>query len=361
MIDAYSSYVLGFYLSFYGPGLTSVSGVIRNAVIPKDDLVAAFTLEHLWLSHGVPDELIMDNGLEFHAKSFRLMSWELAMDLMYCRVRTPWLKPHVERFFATLNYLTLVNGRVHKRIANVLNLDPMKDAAIRFSDLVKGLTMFVADVHPFEVNERKLARPHDLMLEGLQRCPPAEYPGSWDQLKLTSALSKQLTVGPGGIELHGLPYGGGELRPLHKRYGERVKTLVKWDPDDIEVVYVQDPVDKSWICCPSRWPEYTAGLSWNQHLMTRKFAREELKANDALETLRRAQLCLHEHWMGATKRHTRSDALTAARAAGVSSAKVFAGVEAVAPRPESIVAQTDAVVETAEIPEFESFLMRAAA
>lgn len=177
-VDAFSGYLVGLYVSFYGPGLTSVSGVLRNGIMPKDEFTAGMALEHPWLSYGVADEFVLDNGLEFHAKAFRLMAWELGSDLMYCRVRTSWLKPHIERFFASLNYLTLAKGRVHKKVANVLNIDPMKDAAIMFSDLVRGLTMFVADVHPFEVNERKLARPYDLFMEGLQACPPAQYPGS---------------------------------------------------------------------------------------------------------------------------------------------------------------------------------------
>lgn len=103
-------------------------------------------LSHKWIAFGIPDEIFVDNGLEFHARIFQLMAWELAADLTYCRVRTPWLKPHVERFFATLDYLTLARGRVHKRVANVMNLDPRKDAAIKFTDLVKGLIMFITDV-----------------------------------------------------------------------------------------------------------------------------------------------------------------------------------------------------------------------
>lgn len=360
MVDAYSSYVLGFYISFYGPGLTSISGVIRNAVMPKDDFVKGLNLEHQWLASGLGDELVLDNGLEFHAKSFKLMSWDLGCNLMYCRVRTPWLKPHVERFFGTLNSLTLMRGRVHKRVANVVNLDPAKDAAISFSDLVKGLVMFMADVHPFQVNDRKLACPYDLFGEGLERCPPAQYPHSWDQLRLTSAMSKVLTVGPGGVELRGLSYGGGELLPLRKRHGETVKTLVKWDPDDLSCIYVQDPRDETWVVSPSRWPEYTTGLSWNQHLLIRKFARAELKAKDSQETLLTSRMWLHDHWLGATSRKNRTDALTAARFSGVTSARILGSDQTPdLPRlPSRLVADAEATEAVAvDPPEFETFEM----
>jgi putative transposase len=175
-IDAHSGYILGFYLSFYGPGVTSVTGVLKNSFLPKDDLIRGFDLKNPWLSHGLADEWMLDNGLEFHSRIFKAICWELKIDMTFCRVRTPWLKPHVERFFADLNWLTLARGRVEKSVANVLRMDPYKDACVTFSDLVRGLTQFIVDVHPFQINERKLARPFDLFSEGLERCPPANYP-----------------------------------------------------------------------------------------------------------------------------------------------------------------------------------------
>lgn len=360
MIDAFSGYVLGFYLSFYGPGLSSVSGVIRNAVVPKGEFVRGVNLQHRWLGEGIADELVLDNGMEFHSVAFKLMAWELGSDMMFCRVRTPWLKPHVERFFATLNHLTLSRGRIRKRVANVLNLDPRKDAAIKFSDLVKGLIMFVADVHPFEINERKLARPYDLMMEGMTDCPPVLYPGDMDALRLTTALSKQLTVGPGGVELHGLPFGGPELFPLQKKLGERFKTLVKWDPDDMASLWIQNPVDKTWIQSPCRWGDYAEGLSWNQHLVIRRFARAELKLSGAYEDLAAARLRLHDHWLDATSTKTRADALLAAQYSGVTSARVMAPtpMQGRAEQASSLIADVEVPVpQPREIPAFDTFEM----
>lgn len=322
VIDSYSNYALGFYLSFYGAGVSSVSGVLRNAIMPKGDFTRGVKLAHKWIAFGIPDEIFVDNGLEFHARVFQLMAWELAADLTYCRVRTPWLKPHVERFFASLDYLTLSRGRVHKRVANVMNLDPRKDAAIKFTDLVKGLIMFVTDVYPFEINERKLARPYDLMLEGLEHCPPASFPPDMDALRMTTALSKSLTVGPGGIELRGLPYGRDELLPMRSRYGSTFKTLIKWDPDDMESIWVQDPKTKSWLSSPCRWEEYARGTSWNQHITIRNFARQELRLKGSYEDLMCARLTLHDHWLEATSYKTSADSKLAAQFSGVTSATV---------------------------------------
>ena len=63
MIDAYSGYILGFYISFYGPGLTSVCGVVRNALLPKAPLLHGLDLQSDWLSMGLGDEWVIDNVL----------------------------------------------------------------------------------------------------------------------------------------------------------------------------------------------------------------------------------------------------------------------------------------------------------
>lgn len=327
MIDAYSGYLLGFYVSFYGAGLSSVSGVVRCALMPKADMVAGVELEHAWLSEGIPDQLLLDNGLEFHSPVFQRMGWELGSHFTYCRVRTPWLKPHVERFFGSLDNLTLARGRVHKRVANVVNMNPDVDAAIMFSAFVRGLVMYAVDYHPFQINDRKLARPYDLMQEGLLRVPPARFPHDLERLRMVSALSKQLTVHQGGVELHGLPFGSAELLPMRQANGTRFKTWVKWDPDDMSQIWVQDPRDQQWVASPCRWSEYANDLSWNQHLQIRKFARQEFKDNGAYEYLERARLRLHDHWQESVSWKTRADQKQAARYSGATSARVLRGQE----------------------------------
>lgn len=372
-IDAYSGYVLGFYLSFYGPGLTSVVGAMRHSIMPKTEITKEMNLANPWLSHGVGDEWVIDNGLEFHSFGFKQMAMALAVDLMYCRVRTPWLKPRVERFFGTLNTLTLLKGRVTKPMANAVRMDPYKDAAISFTDLVVGLVQFFVDVHPFQENKRKLATPYDLFSEGVQRCPPASYPGSLDELKLAAAHTRKKKLTAGGLELLGLPYGSVDFGSVAKRHGTGVEVLLKFDPDDISTVYVQEPDSRQWFAAHCRWHEYAKGLSLNQHELIRKFDREKIRGDGRREALLAAKQRLHEHWMGATGGRNRSGALLAGRFANLTSAKVMGldvpsdmGRIAVEPcsqspllaAPDHLVTPQESIIEISEIPDFESFSLR---
>jgi len=356
-ICAYSGYILGFYLSFYGPGVTSVSGVLRNAIQIKDDLVAGAGLKNLWLACGLPDEIVVDNGLEFHSFSFKTMAMALGLDLTFCRVRTPWLKPQVERFFSTLNTLTLLKGKITKSIANVLRIDPYKDAAITFSDLVQGLLMYIVDVHSQQPNWHKMATSHELFSESIAQIPPVQFLSNLDELKLATGMSKTLTLGKGGIEMMGLPFGCVDFKDIVNKHGSGLKLLCKWDPDDIFKLHVLNPDGFTWHTAECRWKHYAQGLSFNQHRLIREFRRRELSSPEREESLLDSKLALHNHWMDATSKRGRADAVQAARYQNMTSSKVLAGqsLEPSVPESPRIVLPTDTVLEDMPIPAFESF------
>ncbi|MCR6480690.1 transposase [Variovorax sp. ZS18.2.2] len=362
IVDAFSGYVVGIYVSFYGPGLTSVLNVIKNAIQPKDEFAKAAGAKQPWIAFGIGETYVLDNGLEFHSPQFELASWELGTDLEYCRVRTPWLKPKVERFFANLDHFSLANGRVHKLKSNELRLDPSKDACITFSDLVTGLIRFVVDVYPFELNSRRLQTPFELFKEGIDFLPPPTFLSSTKQLDMIAAMSKQLTVAQGGVDFHGLNYSSRELLDLKKAIGSKFETLVKWNPDDLSYVYLKHPRTDEWLVLPSLLREYTDGLSWVQHKLIRKHAREKHVAGGGQERLMRAKQELHELWMNPlARRNRRQDLRTAAKFSGLSSNQIVLAETTGLQSPmaaSQIVAPEEVCITMPDTPSYEGFRMR---
>jgi len=361
IVDTLSGYVVGIYVSFYGPGVTSVLNVLKNAIRPKDEFALAAGATNPWLAYGIGECLVLDNGMEFHSKIFQLVAWELGIDLEYCRVRSPWLKPHVERFFANLDYFSLAKGRVRKPMANVMNVDPVEDAAILFGEFFKGLIKFVVDVYPFELNSRKLVTPFDAFQEGFNTLRPPTFQWSLDQLNLIAAMHKTVNVSQTGVELAGIPYSSPQLRDMRKEVGANFKTNMKWDPDDISFVYVQHPREKTWLATPSIWTEYTTGFGWNQHQLINKFKRENYIKGGGLEALLHARQGVHEIWMnGIVKRNRASDMRLAAKYTGLSSNRILAPEQ---PRSEPLLAKSlllpDEISQpiAADVPDFGSFVM----
>lgn len=340
LVDSNSGYIVGVYISFYGPGLTSAINVIKNGILPKDEWVTAAGLSQPWLGCGIPEMFVFDNGLEFHSRQLRLVAWELGVDVKYCRTRMPWVKPRVERFFAELGYLTLTRGRVHKPQPNTVWADPAKENCITFSAFVIGLLKFIVEVHPFELNSRRLELPFDLFKEGCDLLPPPAFPLDLERLNMIAAMSKQLTVAHHGVEFEGLNYSGEEVRDLRRRVGAKFTSLVKWNPDDLSLAYIKDPTSDAWVAAPSMQPEYTTGLSWVQHKAIRAFKRAKgIAGSDALM---RARLALHDHWGNEMKKaKSRLSQQRAAKFLGISSNQVVL--------PEKSRSQIDVLVPQEEM------------
>jgi putative transposase len=360
VIDSYSGYVTGLYISFNGPGLSSVMNVIKNCIRPKGHLVEAAGATKPWVAWGVPDCLILDNGMEFHSDSFRAAAWELNADLEYCRVRTPWLKPRVERFFANLDYLPLESGRVFKPMANVLNIDPKKDATITLSRLCQGMVLFACDIHGHQPNSRTLELPWERFSNSVAQNPPPSLPLAMTGLDLIAAISKQLMVSQGGVEFYDLNYGGYDLKELIHCAGGKFKTLVKWDPDNLGSVYVRHPRTDEWITLFCTRPDYAVGLSWNQHRLLRQFTRQSLKLSGTVEHLLQAKVHLSEVWMEPlAKKNTPLDFKQARKFVGqlTSASTPFEAeteVQPAAVTPQRVLASEELVVEQHAIPEFET-------
>lgn len=358
VIDSFSGYLVGLYVSFNGPGLTSVMNVIKNCIRPKDDLVLAAGATKPWIAWGMPDCLILDNGMEFHSISFREAAWELNVDLEYCRVRTPWLKPKVERFFANLDYLPLASGRVFKPMQNVLNIDPKIDASITLSRLCMGLVIFACDIHGCQPNSRTLEIPKERFAESIAQNAPPTLPQTMAGLDLIAALSKQLTVAQGGLEFYGLSYAGYELKELIHSAGGKFKSLAKWDPDDMGIFHVQHPRTSEWVTLPCTRPDYACGLSWNQHRLLRQFTRKNLKLSGTVDHLIEAKSHLAELWMEPLARKNKTlDHRLERKFAGLltsampnSSESVDAGLAV--SKARRVVAPEELVVVDAPVPDF---------
>lgn len=296
VVDNFSGYVVGFYVSFWGTGLATTLSALKVALSPKDLYTEGSDLTNRWQGMGLPELIVVDNGLEFHSQQFWSVVAHLSIDLLYCAMRQPWLKPVVERTLgAYLNYLP-PEGKVRKTLSNEVPTSPKQTAAITFSSFCEGLLKTFVDVHPFEINQRKLSRPYDLFLDSLAELPPPALPISTDEIEIIVAPSKTMTVGNEGVVSDYLRYNSPELQSMRRSIGERFTSTVKFDPENLGSIYVQDPRSQGWLPVPSNCPEYSDGLSLIQHRAIRTHAKQHLSRIHAEETLMRAKSELVDMW-----------------------------------------------------------------
>jgi putative transposase len=362
VIDSYSGYVLGFFVSFWGTGLGPTLNALKIAISPKDEYCKANPeIRHAWLGFGLPELIVVDNGLEFHSKQFQAASWHLNSDIEYCAVRQPWLKPFVERSLEHVGLYLPSAGRVHKPTSNYIPPNPRNTACITLSQLSVGLLKCFVDILPFEAPTRTLREPYEVFQEGFERLPPPLLPTSFQELSLICALGKNLTVGNEGIVTEYLRYNSHELQSLRRDVSLSFRTNVKFHPEDLDFVYVQDPHSKNWLEVPSCQPEYTQQLSITQHRAIRRRLADQLARRNTIETLMRGKQELIDLWDGFLKGNRGKKSVEAAKQFGsLTSAQSLLREEspmAVRPPPSSLVIEQEFQLSNREIPNFSSVFL----
>lgn len=361
IIDSYSGYVISFYVSFWGPGLGPTLNAMKIAVSPKNSYCLENPeLSNPWMGYGLFELAVVDNGLEFHSPQFKLASWHLNADIQYCAVRQPWLKPSVERVIGSTGRSLPATGRVYKPTANYLPPNPRETAAITFSELCSGLLKYFVDVLPFEVSNRTLVEPFELFREGFERLPPPLLPSSFTDIELIGAMSKNLTVGNEGVVFSHLRYNSVELQNMRKLISAKFRTTIKFNPDDMDFIYVQNPIQKDWLLVPSCQPEYTHQLSYMQHRAIRTHLGSALKNRNTLEKLERGKLDLIDMYDGFLKGNRQKKNLKAAQQFGtLTSAQSLSrneeSTKSTSPPAQQLIVSSEVEYEVRNIPTFSSF------
>lgn len=365
IVDAYSAYVVGFFVSFWGPGLASTFSALKVAFAPKDTYqLSSWNIENPWLGMGVCELLVMDNGMEFHSPQVRSLARRLDMDLLYNPVRQPWLKPVVEQTFRKLGHQLPVEGRVEKQLNNYLPRSADHTSAITFSALCQGLTMAFVDVHANSINERKLARPIDLFGESLEELPPPLLLGPTHDLEITMGEQGTKVIGNEGVIQDYIRYNTPDLQQLRGQFGHKFKTEIRYQPDNLDHIYVRVPETAHWLLVPSCCPEYTHNLSAVQHKAIRRFAKDELTRRNAEETLMRAKCNLRDHWNASVRFGKRLKKNHLKALSGLTSAHILAdgpisAAQATTPMSTVVpVCEADLLPPLHELPTFEAISFR---
>ncbi|MFG6468187.1 integrase catalytic domain-containing protein [Roseateles sp. BYS87W] len=365
VVDAFSGLVAGFFISFWGTGLAATLSALKVAISPKDEYVTRNNLAANWLPYGIPGLMVVDNGLEFHSPQFHDIAMHLNMDLRFCAVRQPWLKPFVERTLGELHRYLPHQGRVEKRLNNYLPPKPEKSATITFGSLCTGLLKAFVEIHPFEVNERKLWLPFDRFSEGMEKLLPPSLPTSTAELDLIVAVTEEYTVSGEGVVPNSLRFNSDELQALLKAVGTNFRTLIKFNPEDLNVVHIQDPRTKGWLPVPSCMPEYTDGLSIVQHKAIRARLQGKVARKDIADRLLKAKTELTELWNSSAAIGKRLKAAQLRALSGLTSSHALRGATAAAtgaspppsaPIPKRLLTPEDLKVPEIEVPDFDAYV-----
>jgi putative transposase len=276
LIDAHSKCLVGYYIGFEPPSDASVINCFKHAFLGKQfPSVSSPTAQHRWVAYGLPEEIVTDNDRTHHGAAVIDACNSLGITLTYCKVKKPWQKPHIERFFKSLaqNLLHEQQGTTFSNIFDKGDYDPVKHAVIPMSVLIEAFEMWVTDVYSFKINRRTASSPHQNWVESVRQFPP-RLPPSAAALDAFIGKVTTRTLGHEGVQIDNVLYNdqetGERLRRLH---GERFVVRVKYNPSDLGHVYILDPDTNHWELVPAVNQAYAVGLSVFQHRVISRFKR----------------------------------------------------------------------------------------
>ncbi len=294
-LDSYTRCVLGIHLTFQKPSYVSVAQCLRHAFLPKPDYREEYpSIENLWVPFGVMEELVVDNGMEFHSKSLENVCLSLGTELIYCARKKPWYKGKVERFAKSMNNDT-AHGNPGTTFSNIFekdDYDPKKHAFISFGGLKEIIFKWVVDIYHQRPHRALDTSPRILWDSSIA---PQDIPIPTDPLVLNALMGRTDTrkLTHQGIELDKLFYNSPELIQLRRRFGHRLDVELRIDDENLGELIVICPKTGQLYAAPAINAEYAAGLSRWQHELLKRFATAKYSSVDK-ESLLRAKHDLTE-------------------------------------------------------------------
>ena len=223
---------------------------IKMVLSDKGQLSTAVKAHGAWHMHGLPEELVTDNGAAFKSQEFQTACADLGISALRTIAGMPELRARIERFFRTMsiNLLPELAGRTFSNIVEKGDANPADRACLNENDLATVLVRWVVDIY------------HNTEHEGLKGETPAQC---WERLtrqfgvtpppdtrtcrrifgeKLKRRLDKS------GLRVLGAQYHSPVLAAHFARRRER-ELEIRWLPSDLGEIEVR--LDTEWITVPA--------------------------------------------------------------------------------------------------------------
>lgn len=292
-IDHYSRMLLGYYLSYGDPSTAAVMGALRHAILPKQPaskVIPGLDVEHRWPCYGVPDLIVVDNGLEFHGRDLDDVCLDLGMKIFYCPKHQPRFKGTVERYLKTVNHglAQQLPGTSFSRLHLRGDYDPQQHAVLTLAEFVAIFEKWGLDVYAQQVHRSIGVTPWSRWHEGLKHREPG-LPADLQDLQRRIGMISERALRRTGISLHGIRYSGDELQGILSAYGEGVRVRVLFDPEDLGTIQVWGPDQEQPFSILAVDQTYARGLTARQNELIRESLREKGAATEDTAALLRAK------------------------------------------------------------------------
>lgn len=286
-IDVCTRMILAAIITFEPPSLFTVMSCLKRVNTPKHDINERWPhIVRFSDGWGKPTKIIVDNELAQIGKSFQSACEDAKIHVQWAPVKRPQWKAVIERFFLTLRTMLLdklPGGLPYKpEIMRQLEIDPAEISTITFSKLVELINLTINDLYHYDTHST-IGRPPALAWEKSKKKNKRPFISDPDFLEAAFGALQEGTLTTSGIAFDRMTFHDpaitGALLDDLSRYNPKrrrrcilssanPRIMFKYNPANIETIYVWNPRRKKYVPVPNAAGEAAKGLSiWHCRIL----------------------------------------------------------------------------------------------
>jgi len=279
-LDRYSGFPTGLHVGFEPASYVAAMRCLAHSILPKEDTRARYGAKNLWPVYGVPEVLVVDHAPHLIGADLRDACGQLGIHLDPAPVRRPWFKGAIERQFRTHN-TGLVHTLPGTTFSNLLERgddDPARHACISLRSFWEILHIYLLDFYAQDWHDGIDGVPAQRWAEKIASGWRPALHHNASEVRILLGRTAVRTIQRTGIEHLCLRYQSADLDALRRALPAAAAVRVKYDPEDLGVLYVHDPTrDAPWLAVPATDQGYAGGLSLWKHRVVRAYVRRTMK------------------------------------------------------------------------------------
>ena len=323
-IDRHSRAILGFYLAFHAPSSYSVMRCLKRCVLPKADWIKELGgIKNTWPMHGIPMEVVFDNGMDLHSNAVSRICFEMGCRVSFCPTGEPYFKGAIERMFGTLNtgLIHTLPGTTFSNIKQRGDYPSEAKAVLTLPDATRLIAMWIVDTYHQRRHRSTGETPHERWCRQLASVE-IEFPAIPEELDVLVGIpAERQKITHEGILFETIHYNNADLQFFSQRIGRKRAVQFKYFEEDVGYIQVYDEERNEYIRveAAAKYAEYANGLSRQLHLITRRWAEKTYGADWQDTHLVESRLAIQKLVLKATKAKKMGDRKKAAVNRGIHS------------------------------------------
>lgn len=272
LIDKYSRCIISFVITMIPFSSATLLKALKTAISGNQGKFG-----------GLFETMIVDNGSDYISHSVRNFCNHTGINIEHGAPRDPNSKPHVERFFGTLNsqLVHTLPGTTFSNPSDKGDYKSEKYACLTLDSLNQFVERWIDNIYHKSIHRGHGRVPEMLWKESIKDCPIITYP--IEDLDTIAREVSQRRVTKGRVTAHNLQWFSHALSTVEqdcKNKGIPAQVDVYIDSLDLGKVFVRDPRDDSiFIQADAVFPNYAIGLTLYEHKIIREKLKEKSKAD----------------------------------------------------------------------------------